>query len=32
MGIKGISSDLGFSRNTVRKYVSTYQDSGLSCI
>ena len=32
MGIKGISCDFGLSRNTVRKYVSTYQDSGLSCI
>ena len=32
MGIKGISCDFGFSRNTVRKYVSTYQDNGLSCI
>ena len=29
MGIKGISSAFELSRNTVRKYVRTYQDSGL---
>ena len=30
MGIKGISSAFEISRNTVRKYVRKYQDSGLS--
>lgn len=30
MGIKGISSAFGISRNTVRKYVRKYQESGLS--
>lgn len=29
MGIKGISSAFGLSRNTVRKYVRAYQESGL---
>ena len=30
MGIKGISSTFSISRNTVRKYVRRYQESGLS--
>ena len=30
LGIKGISSTFGISRNTVRKYVRRYQESGLS--
>ena len=30
MGIEGISNVFGISRNTVRKYVRRYQDSGLS--
>lgn len=30
MGIKGISNVFGISRNTIRKYVRRYQDSGLS--
>ena len=29
MGIKGISSAFGLSRNTERKYVRAYQESGL---
>lgn len=29
LGIKGISSTFGISRNTVRKYVRKYQESGL---
>ena len=29
MGIKGISSAFSLSRNTVRKYVRAYQESGL---
>lgn len=29
MGIKGISGAFELSRNTVRKYVRAYQDSGL---
>ena len=30
MGIKGISSAFHLSRNTVRKYVRKYQESGLT--
>ena len=30
MGIKGISSAFEISRNTVRRYVHMFQDSGLS--
>lgn len=29
MGIKGISSAFDISRNTVRRYVRMYQDSGI---
>ncbi len=30
MGIKGISSAFGLSRNTVRKYVHAYQEKNIS--